>query len=302
MSKPPKKTRRKATINRSPGERTPRSGFDEVMSLIDAAKARAVVARKMALIELYWSITALFDQRCQRCQGQAVSQCFLTESPRNGLTRQEKIGPAYSLDDQSIASNGIFCTMNRRFSILSYPRSWRIENPGGLVTLLPLSESLTHGEASPMSGSWPEVIHDPVHDIIPFHETPCDKLLLSLIETAEFQRLRRIKQLGMSELVFPGANHNRFAHSLGVMSLARRFLSSLEREGGTLPEEQQIAVLTASLLHDIGHGPFSHTFEKVTGESHKAPQSDHLESRDRGPQTPGLVRPEPSRDARLLLR
>lgn len=115
-----------------------------------------------------------------------------------------------------------------------------------------------------MSGSWPKIVRDPVHDIIPFHETPCDKLLLSLIETAEFQRLRRIKQLGMSELVFPGANHSRFAHSLGVMSLARRFLSSLERECGTLPEDQQIAVLTASLLHDIGHGPFSHTFEKCS--------------------------------------
>jgi len=138
MSKPPKKTRRKATINRSPGERTPRSGFDEVMSLIDAAKARAVVARKMALIELYWSITALFDQRCQRCQGQAVSQCFLTESPRNGLTRQEKMGPAYSLDDQSIARNGIFCTMIVG-SVFELSPSWRIENPGGPVTALPLS-------------------------------------------------------------------------------------------------------------------------------------------------------------------
>jgi len=147
MSKPPKKTRRKATINRSPGERTPRSGFDEVMSLIDAAKARAVVARKMALIELYWSITALFDQRCQRCQGQAVSQCFLTESPRNGLTRQEKMGPAYSLDDQSIARNGIFCTMIVG-SVFELSPSWRIENPGGPVTALPLSESLTRGEAS----------------------------------------------------------------------------------------------------------------------------------------------------------
>jgi hypothetical protein len=118
MSKPPKKTRRKATINRSPGERTPRSGFDEVMSLIDAAKARAVVARKMALIELYWSITALFDQRCQRCQGQAESQCFLT-----------------------------VCTMIVG-SVFELSPSWRIENPGGPVTALPLSESLTRGEAS----------------------------------------------------------------------------------------------------------------------------------------------------------
>src|SRR5208337_4341000 len=111
MRKTPKETRRKASINRSPADRAPNSGFDEVLSLIDAAKARAVAALKMALIELYWSITALFDQRCQRCQGQAVSQCFLTESPRNGLTRQEKMGPAHSLDDQSIARNGIFCAI-----------------------------------------------------------------------------------------------------------------------------------------------------------------------------------------------
>ena len=74
----------------------------------------------------------------------------------------------------------------------------------------------------------------------------------------------------MSELVFPGANHNRFVHSLGVMNTARRFLNTLDRESGIVPEEQRIAVLSASLLHDVGHGPFSHTFEKVTGESHEA--------------------------------
>ena len=121
-----------------------------------------------------------------------------------------------------------------------------------------------------MSGSWPKIVRDPVHDIIPFQETPCDKLLLRLIDAAEFQRLRRIKQLGMGELVFPGANHNRFTHSLGVMNMARRFLHTLDRESGILPEEQRTAVLTASLLHDVGHGPFSHTFEKITDESHEA--------------------------------
>jgi len=122
-----------------------------------------------------------------------------------------------------------------------------------------------------MSGSWPRIVRDPVHDIIPFEDTPCDRLLFRLIETAEFQRLRRIKQLGMSELVFPGANHSRFAHSLGVMNMARRFLVTLERETGSpLPEDQKTAILAASLLHDVGHGPFSHTFEKVTNESHEA--------------------------------
>jgi HD superfamily phosphohydrolase len=115
------------------------------------------------------------------------------------------------------------------------------------------------------------MIRDPIHDIIPFENTPCDRLLLGLINTAEFQRLRRIKQLGMSEMVFPGANHSRFAHSLGVMSMARRFLTRLERESGdSLTEEQKTAVLAASLLHDVGHGPFSHTFEQVTQESHEA--------------------------------
>jgi uncharacterized protein len=122
-----------------------------------------------------------------------------------------------------------------------------------------------------MSGSWPKIIRDPVHDIITFDDTPCDRLLLNLINTVEFQRLRRIKQLGMSELVFPGANHSRFSHSIGVMNTARKFLDRVEKvSGARLPEGHRTAVLAASLLHDVGHGPFSHTFEKISGESHEA--------------------------------
>ncbi len=122
-----------------------------------------------------------------------------------------------------------------------------------------------------MSHSWPKIIRDPVHDIIAFDDTPCDRLLLDLINTAEFQRLRRIKQLGMSELVFPGANHSRFAHSIGVTNTARRFLDRLERiSGSKIPDGQRVAVLAASLLHDVGHGPFSHTFEKIANEDHEA--------------------------------
>jgi len=121
-----------------------------------------------------------------------------------------------------------------------------------------------------MSRLWPKVIRDPVHNIIPFEDTECDRLLLDLINTKEFQRLRRIKQLGMSELVFPGANHSRFAHCIGVMQVARRMMDCVARLGGKkIREDQRTAVLVAALLHDVGHGPFSHAFEKVTGQSHE---------------------------------
>jgi HD superfamily phosphohydrolase len=118
--------------------------------------------------------------------------------------------------------------------------------------------------------SWPKIIRDPVHDIISFEDNGCDRLLLELINTREFQRLRRIKQLGMSEMVFPGANHSRFAHSIGVMHNARRFLTRLAHiQGKSIEESIRTAVLAAALLHDLGHGPFSHTFEKITGEDHE---------------------------------
>ncbi|MCQ3951090.1 MAG: hypothetical protein DPW14_14885 [Planctomycetes bacterium] len=121
-----------------------------------------------------------------------------------------------------------------------------------------------------MSGTWPKVIRDPIHGIIPFEDTPCDRLLLELINTREFQRLRRVKQLGMSELVFPGANHSRFAHSIGVMHTARLFLNTVVRKGHKLDDDQRLTVLAAALLHDVGHGPFSHAFESVTKDHHEA--------------------------------
>lgn len=124
---------------------------------------------------------------------------------------------------------------------------------------------------SSMSKSWPKVFRDPVHNLIAFDDTPCDRLLLELINSREVQRLRRIKQIGMTELVFPGANHSRFAHSLGVLHTARRFLEQFERlEGRPLPVEQRAYLLAAALLHDVGHGPFSHAFEHVTGRPHEA--------------------------------
>jgi HD superfamily phosphohydrolase len=121
-----------------------------------------------------------------------------------------------------------------------------------------------------MSDTWPKILRDPVHNIIPFEDDDVDKLLLRLINTKEFQRLRRIKQLGLSQLVFPGADHSRFAHSIGVMHLARRMWDHISR---LCPEcvdnDQRAVVLSAALLHDIGHGPFSHAFEKITGDRHE---------------------------------
>lgn len=118
--------------------------------------------------------------------------------------------------------------------------------------------------------AWPKIFRDPVHNTIAFEESRQDKLLLDLVNSREFQRLRRIKQLGMSEFVFPGAVHTRFAHSLGVMHTAKRFLSRVDRiRRERLTEEQRIVTLIACLLHDVGHGPFSHTFEKITGEDHE---------------------------------
>ena len=118
--------------------------------------------------------------------------------------------------------------------------------------------------------SWPKIIRDPVHNIIPFGDNPCDRLLLALINTREFQRLRRIKQLGLSQLVFPGADHSRFAHSIGVMHLARRILNRIAEICPNLIDDyQRVVVLSAALLHDVGHGPFSHAFEKITEDKHE---------------------------------
>lgn len=121
-----------------------------------------------------------------------------------------------------------------------------------------------------MSESWPKIIRDPVHNIVPFEDNGCDRLLLRLINTKEFQRLRRIKQLGLSQLVFPGADHSRFAHSIGVMHVARRFLDRIDRVcPDCVDSDHRTVVLAAALLHDVGHGPFSHAFEKATGDNHE---------------------------------
>src|SRR3954470_5859243 len=106
-----------------------------------------------------------------------------------------------------------------------------------------------------------KIIRDPVHDVIAFRtERPADALLFRLLNAAEFQRLRRIRQLGMASLAYPGADHSRYSHSLGVMETARKILNQL-RQSFRLDEAGEIVCLVAALLHDLGHGPFSHVFE-----------------------------------------
>jgi uncharacterized protein len=114
-------------------------------------------------------------------------------------------------------------------------------------------------------------IRDPVHDLIEFDEGDgFESMLWRVIQTAPFQRLRRIRQLGFSELVYPGATHTRFAHSLGVFHTARQLMRIVDLYAPRTPDEriQREAALAASLVHDVGHGPFSHAFEAV-GKSFK---------------------------------
>ena len=102
-----------------------------------------------------------------------------------------------------------------------------------------------------------KIINDPVHGFI----TLPKGLILDLIDHPFFQRLRRIRQLGLTELVYPGANHTRFHHALGAMHLMGLALETLREKGHFISEQEEEAARIAILMHDIGHGPFSHALE-----------------------------------------
>lgn len=113
----------------------------------------------------------------------------------------------------------------------------------------------------------PQRVRDPLHNLIEFDTTQLHKILWQVIQTRPFQRLRRVRQLGFSELVFPGATHTRFSHSIGAFHTAQRLMKIIKQhvmsKGLQAQDHQERVALAAALLHDVGHGMFSHAFEDV---------------------------------------
>jgi uncharacterized protein len=110
-----------------------------------------------------------------------------------------------------------------------------------------------------------KVFKDPVHRYIHVQ----DQVIWDLVGTKEFQRLRRIKQLGTTFLTFHGAEHSRFNHSLGVYEIVRRIVDTVFVGRPEWNQEERMLSLCAALLHDLGHGPYSHSFEKVFELDHE---------------------------------
>lgn len=126
-----------------------------------------------------------------------------------------------------------------------------------------------------MSDNWQnkkKIVNDPVYGLI---NIPSE-IIYDIIEHHYFQRLRRIKQLGLTDYVYPGAVHTRFQHTLGAVHLLTLAINVLKSKNVIITEEEEEAVSLAILLHDIGHGPFSHTLEHVIVEKYTHEQLSFL--------------------------
>ena len=112
-----------------------------------------------------------------------------------------------------------------------------------------------------------KILNDPIYGFIRIPNS----LIFDIIEHASFQRLRRVSQMGLSNLVYPGANHTRFHHALGCLHLMQKAINVLIVKGVKISKDEETALCIAILLHDIGHGAFSHALEHsiVTGISHE---------------------------------
>ncbi|HTQ44702.1 MAG TPA: HD domain-containing protein, partial [Polyangiaceae bacterium] len=113
------------------------------------------------------------------------------------------------------------------------------------------------------------ILRDPVHGLVAF-ESDEEQIVERLMDTPEVQRLRRIRQLGVASLAFPGAEHSRFSHAVGAAFVMKLLLARLRAIHGELPEAQRVTTerareaLAAAFLHDVGHGPLSHLYEGAT--------------------------------------
>jgi uncharacterized protein len=149
------------------------------------------------------------------------------------------------------------------------------------------------------------ILRDPVHGLISF-EGEVQRVVARLMDTREVQRLRRIRALGHASFAFPGAEHSRFAHAVGSAHVMQRYLDRVRRLASDIPASDRIdddmarVALAAALLHDVGHGPLSHTFEAVLpdGRAHEDwtssiildPDTEvHAVLRDIDPGMPALV-------------
>ncbi len=112
-----------------------------------------------------------------------------------------------------------------------------------------------------------KIINDPVYGFISLN----DELIIRLVDHPYFQRLRNISQLGLTHLVYPGAHHSRFQHALGALHLMQKAIATLRSKGVSISEAESEAASAAILLHDVGHGPFSHALEHsiVEGTDHE---------------------------------
>lgn len=117
-----------------------------------------------------------------------------------------------------------------------------------------------------------KVFRDSVHGDIFIY----DEIFMEIINTPEMQRLRRVLQLGGAQFAYPGASHTRFAHCIGVYHIVTQFLKT--PDFSKISEKEKRIVLLAGLMHDIGHGPFSHTFEKITKRSHEEYSADIIKN------------------------